>query len=172
MITIRQRPPTVSLSPALSRLVQNAASGADQTKNNNQIVTTGTDLPIGMRRVFELYKSGAYFSAGYSQRSQQRHRKYFLSMGIDLRKPYSPSATARVSMPEQPAKQRTQSMPNKKKIAKPPPAPEPTSAASDPACRKSQCASDALSRSAHRARVPPRRTGITTGLGALARRAR
>lgn len=180
MITIKQRPAStsgisrligartaVSLPPTLDKLVY----ATPKAKPKRTQTTHGDELTTGMRRIYEQYRAGTYDTNDYSQRSCQRHRKYFLSMGIDLRKPYSPSATVRVSMPKPLAKQRAKSVPNKKKKMKLQPAPEHASETSDPACRKSKCASDALDRSMHRARVQPRRTGITTGLGALARRA-
>ncbi|CAG9932092.1 hypothetical protein [Candidatus Nitrotoga arctica] len=36
----------------------------------------------------------------HSQRSCQRHRKFFLELGIDLREPYKPTASTKLPEPE------------------------------------------------------------------------
>lgn len=180
MITVRQRTAlitgtkhivantaTPSLPPSVARPVHNGASGITSTTMHSQSVVANGQLTSGMQRIFELYKSGAYFAACFSLRSEQRHRKFFRKLGIDLRKPYCPSSVG-LFLSEPPTKHRTKPMRNEKKKGKLLPAPESAPPTSEPTCRKSKCASEALSR-AHRTRVQRHRMDRTVGLGAMAR---
>lgn len=164
---VSTRTATTSLPPTLSNLMRESVPRLVPKKKHKQIVAHDKALTAGMRRIFEQYRAGTYSASDFSVRTAQRHRKFFLTMCIDLRKPYSPSLSGRLSVSVQSTKQRTQSVPNKNKKMKQPPASEP-SATSEPACRKSKCAINALVR-VQRARVQPRRSGGTTALGAMAR---
>jgi hypothetical protein len=177
MITIRQRASAgmsgcvgTRLPPTFSKLMRDIPIAAP-IKKCKPAAVHDANLTAGMRRIYDQYRAGKYSATDYSIRTAQRHRRYFLSVGIDLRASFCPSATGSLHVSQPLAKPRANSVAVKNKKVKPSPAPEPVSASSDP-CRKSKCASDALSRSVHRARVQPRRAGITTGLGALAHRAR
>lgn len=104
MITIRKhassgisvhvgtRPENPSLPPALSKLMRESVPMLMPKKKLKQIVAYDKMLSAGMRRILEQHKSGTYDADDYSTRTCQRHRKFFLEMGIDLRKPYSTSS--------------------------------------------------------------------------------
>lgn len=166
---VSTRTATTSLPPILSNLMRERESVPRLVpkKKHKQIVAHDKALTAGMRRIFEQYRAGTYSASDFSVRTAQRHRKFFLSIGIDLRKPYSLSATVRVSVPESLPKPRAKPVPVKKKKMGQPLAPESASTTS----AKSKCVSEVIAR-VHKARVQLRRTAITTGLGALAHRAR
>lgn len=178
MITIRKhalsgasrrvgtRPANPSLPPALSKLMRDSVAPETQAERKRIAVHDGT-MTAGMKRIYEQYRAGAYCTDDYSTRTCQRHRKFFLSLGIDLRAPYRPSASPSPPKPELRTKQRKESLPATKN-AKQRPLPESAPATSEPTCRKSKFASESLSR-ARRARVKQHRADRVVGLGALAR---
>lgn len=168
---VGSQPVTPSLPPSLARLMQETAPMVTPTKKCKHVIAIDVALSAGMRRIWDQYRAGKYSASDYSVRTAQRHRKFFLSMGFDLRVPYSTLALTRLPVSEQPAKQRAISAKNKKKVVKPLPASEPEPPSIEPNSHKSVCASNALSR-AYRAGLQQRRSSGTTGLGALARRAR
>jgi len=150
--------------------MQVSAPPQKPTAERKRIAVHDSALTAGMRRIYEQYKSGTYDANDYSQRSCQRHRKYFLSIGIDLRKPFCPSMSIKMSVPASQPKQRAKILPDTKKTKKLP-VPESALPTSEPSCRKSKCASDAFSKS-HRTRVQRHRTARAVGLGAIARSTR
>lgn len=160
------RPATAmqSLLPASAKLAQKVVPRAAKAKRRLDIATDAA-LTAGMRRILEHYCAGKYCTDDYSTRTCQRHRKFFLEIGIDLRAPQT--APASLSVPKRPAVQRAKSVPNRNKEMKQVPAPE-SAPACEPICRKSKCASNAFFRM-RRARVQQRKTGGTIGLGAMAR---
>lgn len=46
------------------------------------------ELSATMRRILEQYRAGTYAVDDYSTRTVQRHRKFFMARGIDLRTPF------------------------------------------------------------------------------------
>jgi len=180
MITIRKhalsgvsggrRQSNPCLPPAQSKLIQVSAPPQMPTAERKRVAVYDRALTAGMRRIYEQYKAGTYDANDYSQRSCQRHRKYFLSIGIDLRKPFSPSTSIKMSVPASQPKQRAKILPATKKTNQLP-APESAPPTSEPTCRKAKCASDAISKS-HRTRVQRHRTARAVGLGAIARSTR
>lgn len=99
-----------SLTPALSKLMRESARSQAPTAERKRIAVDDRAMSAGMLRIFEQYRAGTYRAADYSTRTCQRHRKYFLFMGIDLRKPFSPSAPPNPPLPEL----RKKSVPSKK----------------------------------------------------------
>ena len=160
------RPATAmqSLLPASAKLVRKAAPRTAMAKRGLDIATDAA-LTAGMRRILAQYCAGKYCTDDYSTRTCQRHRKFFLEIGIDLRAPHTTPAS--LSVPKRPAVQRAKSVPNRNKEMKQVPVPE-SAPVCEPICRKSRCASNAIFRM-RRARVQQRKTGGTVGLGAMAR---
>lgn len=159
MITIQK--------PALSNPVQlSTRPTATPTAEPKRLAVPDVKLTAGMLRIFEQYRAGTYRAADYSTRTCQRHRKYFLSLGIDLRRPFGPSAIIsppKVELRTRPSKK---SLPaaKKKQVS----APKSASAISEPNRRKSKCASEALFR-AQRSRAQRRRIDRSAGLGVMVR---
>lgn len=149
MITIRQR---ATLTSGKSKLVSTRTATVRQSAHlptssvkllpkkvlsavpaikNKRIDAHDKKLTAGMRRILKQYKSDTYFTAGYSQRSCQRHRKFFLELGIDLREPYKPTESTKLPEPDL-TKRRTKLLLVKKKSKQ---LPKPVNAHRPSSCR-------------------------------------
>lgn len=128
--TVRQ---SAHLPTSSVKLLPKAVLGAVPAIKNKRIDAHDKKLTAGMRRILRQYKSDTYFTAGYSQRSCQRHRKFFLELGIDLREPYKPTASTKLPVPKL-TKRSTKPLLVKKKrkqLPKPVPTHRPSSSRSE-----------------------------------------
>ncbi len=85
---IRHLHPMPILAPKPTSHLVNTVNVVKKADPKSVKHTAKPALSATMRRILEQYRAGTYAVDDYSTRTVQRHRKFFMARGIDLRTPF------------------------------------------------------------------------------------